>query len=157
MLVDEYDLLITEDIDLSLDSYDLETVHDLENKIQQLRLRLSHKPGDWPTNPYLGIGLDLFRGQHNTEETGKKIRNTIYNNIMSNHLIDPLLLYLDVYPISKIGVKVEIGVKINNSLRILKQFTLNFTNGTIEFTKHNKSLNEVQPKKFVNKYLKSNF
>lgn len=82
------DLKMTEDGDLVLsDSGDLAIVYGDEQLAQEILFRMKTQKGDWLLSPDIGVSLERFIGEPNTELTRSAIEMAVLNEITKDGLI----------------------------------------------------------------------
>lgn len=81
------DFFLTDDFDLALMNRDLiQTENITQYRRQQIKLRLQTALKEWVSSPYMGAGLNEFRGQ----EINAKLVKNIETNIIRCLLVDEL-------------------------------------------------------------------
>jgi hypothetical protein len=82
------DLKMTNDGDLVLsDNGDLAIVYGDEQLAQEILFRMKTQKGDWVLSPDIGVSLERFIGEPNTELTRSAIEMTVLNEITKDGLI----------------------------------------------------------------------
>lgn len=100
------DYLIGHDGDLLDTSDDL--LRSLVNEIQTI---VKSDFGDWLKQPNLGAGLNDFKGEGNTRDTGNKIKQRLVTKLTANNLLRQSDLQIKITPVHTHQVLIMIRVQ----------------------------------------------
>lgn len=89
----------------------------LEAVLQDVYTRVKSDRGDWSESPLIGASLSDFAGEPNTQRTGTSIQQRVINTLLSYGTISGSDITVDVFPISKEKVMVEVSLRVSPSVR----------------------------------------
>ena len=101
-----------EDGDIELDETgDLKLATAAETIVQDIEWRLRSDLWDYEPDPMLSAGLDRFKGQPNTRETGDAIKEAVYLALTGDGRFSKSSLFVDVVPVSKYSILIIVFIQ----------------------------------------------
>ena len=140
------DILIGYDTDLYFENGDLMVTTGLDYIEREIYKLLITEPGDWGVNGTIGCSPNVFTGDQNTRETGKKIESYLVSGLRDT--VFPAEVSIRTVPTGYETMMIFIDILFQTEEIDSIPFEFDFINGIKKFNKMDSRV--MEPKSSVN-------
>lgn len=134
------DILLSYDTDIDFGTGDILVTNGLDFIKRKVFKFLITEQTDWKTLPSIGASPNIFTGEQNTREVGKRIKQFIESNIQQH--ISPAVIDVRVVPINYDSIKIYLDIIVVTDIIATIPFTFDFING-ITYTQYDDIVDKI--------------